>query len=81
MNGFQKVEKIKAAPSNDLDLPERPQIQDVLSIHNSHFSLNSDSAFYGMAHKSFGSTHFSIVRQIWARHLNFVELRSQYGFE
>jgi hypothetical protein len=27
MNGFQKVEKIKAAPSNDLDLPEGPQIQ------------------------------------------------------
>jgi hypothetical protein len=34
MNGFQKVEKIKAAPSNDLDLPEGPQIQDILSIHN-----------------------------------------------
>jgi hypothetical protein len=33
MNGFQKVEKIKAAPSNDLDLPEGPQIQDILSIH------------------------------------------------
>jgi hypothetical protein len=34
MNGFQKVEKMKAAPSNDLDLPEGPQIQDILSIHN-----------------------------------------------
>jgi hypothetical protein len=33
MNGFQKVEKIEAAPSNDLDLPEGPQIQDILSIH------------------------------------------------
>jgi hypothetical protein len=33
MNGFQKVEKIKAAPSNDLDLPEGPQIQDILSFH------------------------------------------------
>jgi hypothetical protein len=33
MNGFQKMEKIKAAPSNDLDLPEGPQVQDILSIH------------------------------------------------
>ncbi|WP_221273200.1 hypothetical protein [Tunturiibacter gelidoferens] len=33
MNGFQKVEEIKAAPSNDLDLPEGPQVQDILSIH------------------------------------------------
>jgi hypothetical protein len=33
MNGFQKIEKIKGAPSNDLDLPEGPQIQDILSIH------------------------------------------------
>jgi hypothetical protein len=33
MNGFQKVEKIKADPSNDLDLPERSQIHDVLSTH------------------------------------------------
>ena len=29
MNGFQKVVKIKAAPSNDLDLPVGPQIQDI----------------------------------------------------
>jgi hypothetical protein len=33
MNGFQKVEEIKAAPSNDLYLPEGPQIQEILSIH------------------------------------------------
>ena len=33
MNGFQKVEKIKAAPSNDLDLPEGPS--------NSGHSLDS----------------------------------------
>jgi hypothetical protein len=33
MNGFQKVEKVIAAPPNDLDLPERPQVQDTLSIH------------------------------------------------
>jgi hypothetical protein len=33
MNGFQKMEKIKAAPSNDLDLPGGPQIQNILSIH------------------------------------------------
>jgi hypothetical protein len=33
MYGFQKVEKIVAAPSNDLDLPERPQVQDILPIH------------------------------------------------
>jgi len=34
MNGFQKVEKIEAAPSNDLDSPEGPQIQDILSTHD-----------------------------------------------
>jgi hypothetical protein len=33
MNGFQKVEKIKADPSNDLDLPEGPQIHDIISVH------------------------------------------------
>jgi hypothetical protein len=33
MNGFQKVEEIKAAPSNDLNLPEGPQVQDILPIH------------------------------------------------
>jgi hypothetical protein len=33
MNRFQEVEQIKAAPPNDLDLPEGPQIQDVPSIH------------------------------------------------
>src|SRR5579862_5878631 len=33
MNHFQKVEKIIAAPSNDLDLPEGLQVQDILPIH------------------------------------------------
>jgi hypothetical protein len=33
MNGFQEVEKKIAHPSNDLDLPEGSQIQDVLAIH------------------------------------------------
>jgi hypothetical protein len=33
MNRFQKVVKVKAALSNDLDLPEGPQIQDILSFH------------------------------------------------
>src|SRR5580698_5695523 len=33
MNGFQKVKKIKTAPSNDLDLPEGSQIQNIFSVH------------------------------------------------
>ena len=34
MNRFQKVEKIKAAPSDDLGFPEGPQIQNILSFHD-----------------------------------------------
>jgi hypothetical protein len=33
MNRLHKVEKIKAAPSNDLDLPKGPQIQEILPFH------------------------------------------------
>jgi hypothetical protein len=33
MNRFEKIEKIEAAPSDDLDLPKGPQIQESLSIH------------------------------------------------
>jgi len=62
MNGLQKVEEIEAAPPNDLDLPEGPQIQGVLSIHELHFSLGGVSAFRVLAHKILGSSHFSIAR-------------------
>ncbi|HTW81017.1 MAG TPA: hypothetical protein VME23_15830 [Terracidiphilus sp.] len=64
MNGFQKVEKIKASPSNDLDLPEGPQIQDILSIHKWHSSLGNEAAFHGLARKTFDSSHLSIARRI-----------------
>jgi hypothetical protein len=64
MNGLQKVEEIEAAPSNDLDLPERPQVQDILSIHELHFSVSGVSAFHGLTHKTLGSSHFSIAQQI-----------------
>jgi hypothetical protein len=29
-----------------------------------HFSLGGVSAFHGLAHKTLGSSHFSIARQI-----------------
>jgi hypothetical protein len=64
MNGFQKVEKIIAAPSNDLDLPERPRVQDILPVHEQHFSLLCESAIHGLAHETVGSSHFPIVRRI-----------------
>jgi hypothetical protein len=38
MNGFQKVEKIKAAPSDNLDFPKGSQIQGIISIHEWHSS-------------------------------------------
>jgi hypothetical protein len=65
MNGFQKVEKIIAAPSKDLDLPERPQIQGILAIHEQHFSLRCESAVHGLARETLGSSHFSNAQQIW----------------
>jgi hypothetical protein len=64
MNGFEKVEKIKAAPPNDLDLPEGPQIQDILSIHELHFSLRGELELHGLAHETLGLSHFSIAQRI-----------------
>lgn len=64
MNGFQKVEKIKAASSNDLNFPEGPQIQNFLSLHNSNSSLDDASAFRGLAHKTLGSSHRSFDQRI-----------------
>ena len=64
MNGFQKVEKKIADPSTDLDLPKRPQIQEIPSIHELHFISRRAAAFCGLAHKSFSSSHFQIVQPI-----------------
>jgi hypothetical protein len=60
MNGFQKVEKIKADPSNDLDLPEGPQIQDIFSIHELHSTVGGEAALHGLAHKTLDSSHCSV---------------------
>jgi hypothetical protein len=60
MNGFQEVEKIKTAPSNDLDLPEGPQIQDILSFHEEDSSLSDEPVFHGLARQSLGSSHCSL---------------------
>ena len=64
MDGFQKVEKIKAAPSDDLDFPKRSQIQGAILIHEWNFSSAEGEAFHGPERKTFDSSHLSIVQRI-----------------
>jgi hypothetical protein len=77
MNGFQKGEKIKAAPSDDLDLPEGPEIQDTLSFHDCHSSLGDESALHGLAHQTLGSSHCSLDQWIRSGLSTFIELSSE----
>ena len=79
MNGFQKVEKIKAAPSNDLDLPERPKTHDAIPFHDWDFRLADESAFRGLAHKTLGSSHPSCGQRIRSGLSIFIELTSEHS--
>jgi hypothetical protein len=64
MNGFQKVVKIKTTPPQDLDLPERSQIQEIISIHRKHFSPSTNAKRRALAHKTVASTLRSIAQWI-----------------
>jgi hypothetical protein len=81
MNRFQKVVKVKTAPSDDLDFPKGPQIQGIFSIHEGHFSSDEGQAFHGLQRRTFDSPHFSITKWIRSVLSVFIELGYEHGFE
>ena len=65
MNGFNKAEKIKAAPPDDLDPSEKSQAQGTVSIQECHSRSANAGAFHDSERKTFDSPHFSIVKRNW----------------